>query len=214
MNDSLKALALLGTSNIAKKDRAEQDYYATDPKAVHDLLENEILSKHIIEPSVGGGHIAHTLQNAGHTVTGLDITHRGFEGTIVQDWLSYGKPICCDIVMNPPYSAAQAHIEHGLDLLQEGNKLCAFLKIQFLESQARKSLFDKYKPARIYVYGTRMCCAYRGDFSEIKHSNAMLFCWFVWEKGNHTKPPQVYWIYHDKGRGKNDSRGFKENKNS
>ena len=41
----------MGASNHTQDDRAEQDFYATDPRAIDLLLEREELSLSILEPS-------------------------------------------------------------------------------------------------------------------------------------------------------------------
>nr|DAR87401.1 MAG TPA: hypothetical protein [Caudoviricetes sp.] len=41
----------IGASNHTQDDRAEQDFYATDPKAIDLLLEREEFSPSILEPS-------------------------------------------------------------------------------------------------------------------------------------------------------------------
>lgn len=181
------------SGNQFKNDRAENDFYATAPYAVDDLLRREALKDTILEPSVGMGHIADRLKAHGKKVIGIDIVNRGWEGTIVQDFLTYDEKISCDVVMNPPYKVAQKHIEKVLHLAENGVKICAFLKVQFLESIERQKLFSEYKPCRIYVYSKRAYCAKNGVFLN-NMPRAMMFCWFIWEKGNHDNPPQLFWI--------------------
>ena len=41
----------MGASNHTQDDRAEQDFYATDPRAIDLLLEREEFSPSILEPS-------------------------------------------------------------------------------------------------------------------------------------------------------------------
>ena len=43
-----------------------------------------------------------------------------------------------DIVTNPPYRYATEFIEKALSLVYSGNKVCMFLKVQFLEGKARR----------------------------------------------------------------------------
>lgn len=59
--------------NLRTKDAEEHDYYATEPKAVHLLLEQEEFSKRILEPACGEGHIAEVLKDHGHIVTATDL---------------------------------------------------------------------------------------------------------------------------------------------
>ena len=41
----------MGASNHTQDNRAEHDFYATDPKAINALLEVEGFSKFILEPA-------------------------------------------------------------------------------------------------------------------------------------------------------------------
>ena len=45
----------IGARNYAKEERQSEDYYATEPRAVYELLEREKFSDTILEPCVGGG---------------------------------------------------------------------------------------------------------------------------------------------------------------
>lgn len=67
-----------------------------------------------------------------------------------------------------------------------------FLKIQFLEGQARKEMFKKYPPKYVYVNSERQLCAMNGEFDKYK-ATALCYCWFVWEKG-FTGEPTIRWI--------------------
>lgn len=66
----------LAASNHSETDRVEKDYYATPPAAVEELLKRQEFSDYIIEPAVGGGHIANVLKQHGHKVIGVDIRPR------------------------------------------------------------------------------------------------------------------------------------------
>ena len=71
--------------------RVENDYYATNPKAVKMLLTNYTFdAATILEPCVGGGHIANAIKNFytnEREITGLDLVDRGYPNTIIQDFL-------------------------------------------------------------------------------------------------------------------------------
>lgn len=160
------------------KDK-ENDFYSTDPQAVEDLLRYVKLQKKITEPSCGNGNIVKVLESHGHDVVAFDIVDRGCG--YVKDFLSDSSVIDGDIVMNPPYKYAQEHIEHGLSVLKDGSKLCAFLKIQFLESKKRKELYDMYPVKYVYVFRKRVN-SYRNDDRSCGGS-AVCYCWYIWEKG-------------------------------
>lgn len=170
-----------GNRNVAVADRVENDFYATPPEAIEALLKHVNLSRTVLEPSVGAGHIAKVLEANGHEVVGIDIVDRGYPKTNIRDFFSLTS-VWGDIVMNPPYGKAKEHVEHALVIMCEGGIVCALLKIQFLETKKRLELFRKYPPKKILVFSKRIYCAPNGDFSKTK-SSALCYAWFIWEKG-------------------------------
>lgn len=171
----------LGVKSDGKIDRADYDFYATDPIAVEWLMKLEKLDNNIWEPACGKGHLAKPLIDAGYNVRATDIVDRGFgEGGV--DFLWTFDDWNGDIVTNPPFKFAQEFIQHGLDIIPKGNKVCMFLKVQFLEGSRRKQLFEREPPKTIWVSSSRINCFRNGDLDGC--CNSMLaFAWFVWEKG-------------------------------
>ena len=140
-----------GASNHSEGDRANLDYYATDPEAVEKLLEKEDFFHYIYEPACGGGHIAEVLKRNGFDVLCSDIVDRGYSGqTQTEDFLhtTFSPRNSRDIITNPPYSQAMEFVKHALDVSQESVKVAMFLKLTFLEGIKRKALFDKYPPKK------------------------------------------------------------------
>lgn len=58
MRNQNSIFTTLGASNHALEEREQNDYYATDPKAVELLLELEQFAPVIWEPACGEGHIS------------------------------------------------------------------------------------------------------------------------------------------------------------
>ncbi len=144
-------------NNRNKSVTENNDYYATEPKAVEILLENERFCKYVWEPAVGGGHIATVLESRGYNVKGSDIIDRGYKDTKIIDFLKINrenieKDFSRDIITNPPYKYAKEFVEHALDISMDSTKIAMFLKLTFLEGKARKQLFEKYPPKKIYVF--------------------------------------------------------------
>lgn len=191
--NSKSIFSALAASNHSEANRAEKDYYATPPTAVEELLKRETFSDYIIEPAVGGGHIANVLKEHGYKVVGIDIIDRGYHETIVKDFLSVekGELKNADMITNPPYSQAAEFVEHAMNISNDGTKIAMFLKIQFLESKKRYELFKKYPPKNVYVFVSRVNCGKNGEFSE--GTSAVCYAWFVWIKGFNGKPT-IDWI--------------------
>lgn len=89
-----------------------------------------------------------------------------------------------DIITNPPYKYAKEFVEKAIEVVADGHKVAMFLKLQFLEGKARRELFDKFPPARIFVASGRINCCKNGDFSAEQRANnsAQAYAWFIWEK--------------------------------
>lgn len=187
----------LGASNHTDEEREVNDYYATEPKAVEILLEHEKFFPYVWECACGEGHISKVLIDKGYNVKSSDIIDRGFETTEIIDFLSVKKEdiksdFSRDIITNPPYKYAKEFVEHALDISSDSTKVAMFLKVTFLEGQARRKLFEKYPPKTIYVFSGRVKCAKNGDF-EGMGSSAVAYAWFVWEKGFKGNPI-IKWV--------------------
>lgn len=186
----------LGATNHAPGERQKEDYYATEPKAVEILLENEKFAPYIWECACGEGHISKVLETHGYKVHSTDLIYRGF-GSGSVDFLKVKKEqvksvISRDIITNPPYKYAKEFVEHALDISMDGTKIAMFLKLTFLEGQARKKMFEKHPPKKIYVFSSRVKCAKNGEFEGIG-SSAVCYAWFVWEKG-FKGDPIIKWV--------------------
>jgi len=194
-------IKLIGT-NLAgmstTRDRMDNDYYATPSESTKALLEAELFEGGFIEPCVGGGHIADVIKEyyPDSEVLGIDLINRGYPETIVKSYFDYNFNGDYNIITNPPYSIAQEFLEHSMNQLNEGKKIAMFLKIQFLESEKRKKMFEKYPPKTIYVFSKRQNPLRNGNPLDEKGkpwNSTMCFAWFVWEKGS-TIEPMVRWL--------------------
>ena len=103
----------LGASNHSPEEREEHDYYATHPKAVELLLEQEKFYNEIWEPACGEGHVSKVLESNGYKVYSSDLIYRGYGNLGSIDFLKFetNKELKMDIVTNPPYSYAKDFVE-------------------------------------------------------------------------------------------------------
>ena len=169
----------LGASNHTNKERELFDYYATDPIAGRLLMEQEKFNN-IWECACGEGHLADELK----AVKSTDIIDRGY-GTAF-DFLSIeNQKWDGDIITNPPYKYAKEFIEKALMIIPDGRKVAMFLKLQFLESKGRKTLFVSHPPKTLYVSSSRILCAKNAEFEKMRKGggSAVAYGWYVWEKG-------------------------------
>lgn len=177
--------------NNRKKDSEINDFYATEPRAVEDLMRVESFSNGIWEPAVGKGHIAEVLKDNGYEVFGSDLIDRGYKDAEIKDFFDYDYNDR-DIVTNPPFKLAQKFLEHAQEISKDGVKIAFFLKLTWLEGKARGEMFKKYPPKYVYVFSSRRVCAKDGDFDTYKGS-AVAYCWYIWEVG-YKSEPIIRWI--------------------
>lgn len=174
------AFKMLGASNHCDDEREENDYYATDPKAIDELLKHENFSQKIWECANGGGHLSNRLKEYGFDVLCTDLIDRGHQDVIL-DFLNNDYYFQGDIITNPPYKYCTEFILTALDKIPEGNKVAMFLKLQTLEGQDRyNKIFSKFPPKVVYVFSKRIQCGKNGNFTG---QSAVCYAWFIWQKG-------------------------------
>ena len=137
----------LGASNHVADERAANDYYATDPRAVEMLLQMETFAPVIWEPACGEGHISKVLAAHGYEVISTDLIYRGFGDPEPLNFLEETLDgFEGDIITNPPYSVGLQFVERALESVRPGGKVAMFLKVQFLEGKRRGEFFKKWPP--------------------------------------------------------------------
>lgn len=199
------------------KERDKLDYYATPTVEVINILEEldiDFLNQTILEPCVGGGHMANGIDN--YIITkyqtpeeiksvrciGTDIKNRGYTN---EAWeLEYELDFFADdypyneadwIIMNPPYGVIEPFTIRALDIAKKGVIMLA--RLQFLEGEGRyEKILQLNPPTDIYVYVDRVQCW--KDGLKPDGSSAQAYAWFVWDRtkaDNHfIVDPKIHWI--------------------
>lgn len=179
-----------GFANNSAQERHKEDYYATEPKALEELLKLEEFGN-VWECACGEGHLGRVLESKGILARASDLIDRGY-GEAGKSFLSETEPWGGDIITNPPYKYAEEFIRKSLSLIGDGNKVAMFLPIRYLEGKARKIMFKEFPPKTVYIFSYRVKCALNGEFAKMKGS-AVSYAWYVWEKG-FTGEPIIKWI--------------------
>lgn len=180
--DTHSVFVTVGASNHSKGERQSEDYYASDPIAAEWLLKLEEIQGPIWEPCCGGGHLAKVFSAHGYDVTATDLVDRGYG----RGGVNFLDPSITkwdgSIITNPPFSIAQEIIDKALEIIPDGQKVCMFLRVLFLEGQRRRALFEKYPPKKVWVTSRRIICAKNGDFKS-NTGGAQAYMWAIWVKG-------------------------------
>ena len=186
-------MATLNASSHSKKERENNDYYATPWSATVKLLEKEKFSKFILEPACWEWHISKILEDYNYKTVNSDIIDRWYWDVLdfLKEW-EFMDNWHWDIITNPPFKYWQEFVEKSLNILREWWKLAMLLRIQFLEWVKRNKMYKKYPPKTIYVFSRNIRCAKNWDFENATW-NASTYCWFIWEKW-YTWKPNIEWI--------------------
>lgn len=193
---SVNRLNLIMGAGIKRiEDREENDFYATDPKALEVLLDKLKkdgieLSGNVWEIACGKGHLSRVLEQRGYSVFNTDLIDRGYENFhLAKNFFEFENECDGDILTNPPFKMACEFINHSLELVKDGRYVIMFLKIQFLEGQSRyDSLFKNNPPKYIYVFTKRTNTARNGEFDKYKAAPALCYTWMIWQKGFKGEP--------------------------
>lgn len=177
-------------SNARKEHIA--DYYRTPITDIEKFLSelDKVITidmdKCTLDPSAGGdssnpmsyptaihNYYAVPIQN----IKTIDIREDSL-ANIKADYLS------CDIgynphviITNPPFNKALEFITKALNDVEENGYVIMLLRLNFLETKARKEFFDKYMPEYIFVHHKRM------SFIEGGGTDSVAYAHYVWRKG-------------------------------
>lgn len=197
---TLKGTSLCGGAG-GKRKRIKNDYYATPPYVTQMFLNQWLKDdnikgfQHILEPSCGEGHISDVVSQYGK-VFSYDLIDRGYANMIEErDFLTEDYDNNFELVItNPPFKYAQEFIEKSYEISER--YVVMFAKIQLLESEKRKEMFESLPLKYIYVHSKRVEVWRNGqplDEKGKKWANTMCFAWFVWDK-EYAGEPIIRWL--------------------
>lgn len=140
---------------MSSQDIFNRDFYPTPEKVVGDMLSaSDIAGKIILEPSFGSGNIVRFLvANGAARVLGCEINdtlRRAAKDceVIGKDFLqltSIDVSHIDMIVMNPPFSAQERHIQHAWDIAPDGCEIISLCNQSMVDnrwSSGRKNICE------------------------------------------------------------------------
>lgn len=121
------------------------DFYPTPAEVIDRMLMDvEVCGKYVLEPSAGSGNIVNALQERGaKEVIACEIDPRlrkvlsGMCTVITDDFLTLTREQISHvdlIVMNPPFSAAEKHLLHAIDIAPEGCEIISLCNSDMLSA--------------------------------------------------------------------------------
>lgn len=179
---------------LARDLRLANDAYQTPPDVALACLRATVATQTegfwVCEPSCGTGVFIDACRERwpGATVCAVDVDRdapglkKADISFVGRDWLTItgnemGQPNW--VVMNPPFTYAEAHIRHALGLATQG--VGALLRLNFLEGQKRRGFWNEFPPAEVHVLSKRPSFTGGG-------TDATAYAWFTWRNGYRGKP--------------------------
>ena len=175
------------------------DYYVTPVKdiitflgALDEEVSLDIWDKTILDPCAGGdpSHDMsypkalkeyYAIPDDWNDIKTIDIREDSLAETkcnYIETKLDY-KPFL--IISNPPFNQAMEFIKKALDDVEDGGYVAMLLRLNFLETKARKDFFDNYMPTWIFVHHKRM------SFTDAGGTDSVAYCHMVWKKNDYPK---------------------------
>ena len=175
------------------------DYYVTPVKdiitflgALDEEVTLDIWDKTILDPCAGGdpSHDMsypkalkeyYAIPDDWNGIKTIDIREDSLAETkcnYIETKLDY-KPFL--IISNPPFNQAMEFIKKALDDVEDGGYVAMLLRLNFLETKARKDFFDNYMPTWIFVHHKRM------SFTDAGGTDSVAYCHMVWKKNDYPK---------------------------
>lgn len=188
MKKNLSGGQLAGGNSTTQK--AEHDFYATDPNTVNIFLDEFELDEDInsinsfLEPACGNGNICEVLlkRYEDKKVVGTDLVNRGYGSGNIDFLTNTFRNFDC-VITNPPFSLSSDFILKALDV---SNRYVIMLcKIQLLEGVHRKKILENTPLKYVYVHSSRQATWKNGkslDENGKKWATTMCLAWFVWDK--------------------------------
>jgi hypothetical protein len=180
------------------RERADGDFYIEPRWLVDALLAVETLKGGVHDPFCGGGNIIGACLERNISAAGSDRYDRGFGDRY--DAFDIDTP-CENLLSNPPFALIDKIIPHFLPLVR--HKLILLARLNILEGQERRSLFDATPPARVWV-SSRRASIPPGDLAHPRDrfgamnplpasGGSTAFCWVVWDR-EHVGPTTLGWL--------------------
>ena len=175
------------------------DYYVTPVKdiitflgALDEEVSLDIWDKTILDPCAGGDpshdmsypkalREYYAIPDDWNGIKTIDIREDSLAETkcnYIETKFDY-KPFL--IISNPPFNQAMEFIKKALDDVEDGGYVAMLLRLNFLETKARKDFFDNYMPTWIFVHHKRM------SFTDAGGTDSVAYCHMVWKKNDYPK---------------------------
>lgn len=193
----MSGLNIVGSERSDGSEREENDYYATDKKAILDLAKFENIYGNVWENAVGEGNLYYEILKLPNVtkVIGTDLIDRTNGEFDCKDFLQHDTKTTNTeidwIITNPPYKFGKEWVEKSIQSVKDNGKVALLMKLVWLESESRYNMFKTLPLKSVYVYSKRLG-VYKNNI-KTKNSGIIQYAWFVFDK-EYIGKPTIDWI--------------------
>lgn len=193
----MSGLNIVGSKRSDGTNREENDYYATDTRAIQDLCKFEDVYGVVWENAVGEGNLFYEIEKLPNVkrVVGTDLIDRANGKFKCVDFLKHDENLTNKkvdwIITNPPYKFGKEWAQKSINSVKEDGKVALLMKLVWLESLDRYKMFKNLPLKAVYVYSKRLG-VYKNNI-KTKNSGLVAYAWFVFDK-QHKGNAIIDWI--------------------
>lgn len=180
--------------------RSDDDYYTPRPLAkrlMDKLFEQNFIrpTQTLVDPHCGSGVWLDEFAKRGYPLIGADISADAealkrypddtFQHNFEDPWPFAAHQSEDWIIGNPPYAEAEKHVRQALDIATQG--VAFLLRLAFLSSQQRLSLFRLHPPTEVWVLVERPSFTGKG-------TDQYDYAFFIWSARHRGQPTQLRWL--------------------
>jgi hypothetical protein len=183
---------------VAGRSRAEggDELHETPGRAVHALLEAEVLPQVLWEPAAGYGAIARILRGAGRAVIASDLrAYPTPDLDFVADFLTTTEvPAGVQaVITNAPFTKSAAFVRHAFALGIPQVFLLQRLAWSESTGTDRADILEGGHLARVRIFRKRLPRMHRFGWNGPKASSPEGHAWYVFDV-RHRGPPSLHWL--------------------
>ena len=176
--------------------RRENDFYATPPAAVDELLkELNPTWGYVCDPAAGNGALldaalAEYMPERGYLAIEIDPERTPNHMVLYADYLALPPTNVPPALFlsNPPYNLAQEFVTKMLSERGEDTIVAVLLRLNFLGSQKRHDWWQEHRPDAIRILSKRP------SFTDDGKTDMTEYAWFIWGPSYwHNHIPALGW---------------------
>jgi len=178
-----------GKSGNQKFKVVDHDFFPTESKFVHLLLDNHVFTNDTWEPACGEGDISIALLDRGYNVVSSDLVDRGY-GRTGRDFLTAKVARGTSIITNPPFSLFNEFVNKSSQLVDQFAMLTSLPSLAASQSRYRE-IFEPLPPQKLVLIIDKMRIRKSDGSQSLSMFNHI---WCIWDSKMNQKKTEFVFV--------------------